>query len=71
LNDQPPLGRKRGGFIERATGVRSYSDLKRDAFNKKFYDDGQAALDFELRHGTKSDKLGIHIKNILITQKRI
>jgi len=54
-----PEGRKRGGFIERATGVRSYSDLKRDAFNKKFYDDGQAALDFELRHGTKSDKLGI------------
>ena len=62
LNDQPPQGRKRGGFIERATGVRSYSDLKRDAFNKKFYDDGQAALDFELRHGTKSDKLGIPYK---------
>jgi hypothetical protein len=58
LNDQPPQGRKRGGFIERATGVRSYSDLKRDAFNKKFYDDGQAALDFELRHGTRSDQLG-------------
>jgi hypothetical protein len=62
LNDQPPQGRKRGGFIERATGVRSYSDLKRDAFNKKLYDDGQAALDFELRHGTKSDKLGIPYK---------
>jgi hypothetical protein len=37
LNDQPPQGRKRGGFIERATGVRSYSDLKRDKFNRNFY----------------------------------
>jgi hypothetical protein len=36
--------------------------LKRDAFNKKYYDDGQAALDFELRYGTKSDKLGIPYK---------
>jgi len=58
LNDQPPQGRKRGGFIEQATGVRSYSDLKRDAFNKKFYDDGQTALDSELRYGTRSDQLG-------------
>ena len=54
-----PEGRKRGGFIERATGFRSYSDLMREKFNRKYYDDGQAALDFELRHGTKSDKLGI------------
>jgi len=57
-----PQGRKRGGLVESLTGVRSYSDLKRDAFNKKYYDDGQAALDFELRHGTKSDKLGIPYK---------
>jgi hypothetical protein len=59
LNDQPPQGRKRGGFIERATGVRSYSDLKRDKFNRKYYDDGQAALDFELRTNMGSDHLGV------------
>jgi len=58
LPNQPPQGRKRGGFIERATGVRSYSDLKRDAFNKKFYDDGQADLDFQLRNNRGSDQLG-------------
>lgn len=59
---EPPEGRKRGGFIERATGVRSYSDLKRDKFNRNFYDDGQAALDFQLRHGVRSDQLGISPK---------
>ena len=59
---EPPEGRKRGGFIERATGVRSYSDLKRDKFNRNFYDDGQAALDFQLRHGVRSDQLGVSPK---------
>lgn len=66
LNNQPPQGRKRGGFIERfierATGVRSYSDLKRDKFNRNFYDDGQAALDFELRNNKGSSQLGIPFK---------
>jgi DNA-binding transcriptional regulator YhcF (GntR family) len=62
LTPPGPEGRKRGGLVESLTGVRSYSDLKRDAFNKKYYDDGQAALDFKLRHGTKSDKLGIPYK---------
>jgi len=60
--NEPPQGRKRGGFIERATGVRSYSDLKRDKFNRNFYDDGQAALDFQLRHGVRSDQLGVSPK---------
>jgi len=59
---EPPEGRKRGGFIEQATGVRSYSDLKRDKFNRNFYDDGQAALDFQLRHGVRSDQLGVSPK---------
>jgi hypothetical protein len=58
MDNEPPQGRKRGGFIERATGVRSYSDLKRDKFNRKFYDDGQASLDFELRTNMGSDQLG-------------
>jgi len=58
LPNQPPQGRKRGGFIERATGFRSYSDLMREKFNRKYYDDGQAALDFELRTNMGSDQLG-------------
>jgi hypothetical protein len=62
MDNEPPQGRKRGGFIERATGVRSYSDLKRDKFNRNFYDDGQAALDFELRNNKGSNQLGIPFK---------
>jgi hypothetical protein len=58
LTPPGPEGRKRGGLVESLTGVRSYSDLKREKFNRKYYDDGQAALDFELRHGVRSDQLG-------------
>lgn len=59
LTPPGPEGRKRGGLVESLTGVRSYSDLKREKFNRKYYDDGQAALDFELRTNMGSDHLGV------------